>query len=73
MNGDQVFVTLVNPDKPNMKDIAIGDKMDGYRFSGLKINGGRRWKKWHVPAALLCLERRDFITPKRGTRSAVKK
>lgn len=54
-----VFVTLVDPLKVNMKDILLGDKMDGFRVAGLKINRGRRWKQWHVPAAVLRLERRS--------------
>lgn len=54
-----VFVTLAEGSKVNMRDITMGDKLDGFRVAGLKINRGRRWKQWHVPAAILRLERRS--------------
>lgn len=56
-NSEAVFVTLCEGSKVNSKDIETGDKLDGYRL-GFKINRGRRWKQWHLPAAVLRLERR---------------
>lgn len=57
--SEGIFVSL-NSDNNGAKLIAdrlAGDKVDGFRFSGLKINRGRRWKTWHVPATVLRLER----------------
>ena len=56
-DNEGVSLTLVEGSRVQAKDIELGDKLDGYRMM-FKINRGRRWKQWHLPAAVLRLERR---------------
>jgi len=58
--SEGVHVTLLGPTKGYAKDIEAGDKADGFRLSGIRINRGRRWKRWDLPAAILRLERRGY-------------
>ena len=48
-------VTAIKP-----ADVNAGDRVDGYRLTGVRINRGRAWRKWNVPAAVLRLDRRSF-------------
>ena len=57
--SDLISVVLTNKwDKAAPRDIMEGDRDDGYRLSRVRINGGRRWKQWLLPVAVLRLERR---------------
>ena len=53
---DGVSISTVS--KVNAADISAGDRVDGYRLTGVRINRGRAWRQWSLPIATLRLDRR---------------